>query len=37
MVKSMRVRWEGHVVYTYMGDKMNAYRVMVGKPKEREN
>jgi hypothetical protein len=30
MVKSRRMRWAGHVVR--MGDKMNAYRILVGKP-----
>jgi hypothetical protein len=30
MVKSMRVRWTGHVAY--MGKKRNACRIFVGKP-----
>jgi hypothetical protein len=30
MVKSRRMRWEGHIAR--MGVKMNAYRIMVGKP-----
>jgi hypothetical protein len=29
MIKSRRVRWEGHV--TRMGEKGNAYRILVGK------
>jgi hypothetical protein len=28
--KSRRMRWEGHVVR--MGEKRNAYRLLVGKP-----
>jgi hypothetical protein len=28
-------RWAGHVAG--MGDKRNAYRILVGKPKERDN
>jgi hypothetical protein len=28
----MRMRWEGHVAG--MGEKMNAYRVLVGNPEE---
>jgi hypothetical protein len=31
MSKSRRVRWEGNVAR--MGDKRNAYRLLVGKPK----
>jgi hypothetical protein len=30
MIKSWRMRWAGHV--TRMGEKMNAYRILVGKP-----
>jgi hypothetical protein len=30
MVKSWRMGWEGPV--TYMGDKMDAYRILVRKP-----
>jgi hypothetical protein len=30
MIKSRRMRWAGHV--TLMGEKMNAYRIFVGKP-----
>jgi hypothetical protein len=30
MVKSGRMRWAGHVLC--MGEKMNAYRILVGKP-----
>jgi hypothetical protein len=29
-VKSRRMRWAGHVAR--MGEKMNAYRILVGKP-----
>jgi hypothetical protein len=28
MIKSMRMRWEGHVVQ--IGEKRNAYRILVG-------
>jgi hypothetical protein len=31
MVKSRRMRWEGHV--TRIGEKRNAYRISVGNPK----
>jgi hypothetical protein len=31
MIKSRRMRWAGHVAR--MGDKRNAYRIFVGKPK----
>jgi hypothetical protein len=34
MIKSRRMRWEGHV--TRMGEKRNAYRILVGKPRRRE-
>jgi hypothetical protein len=30
ITKSRRMRWEGHVIR--MGEKRNAYRLMVGKP-----
>jgi hypothetical protein len=30
MIKSMRMRWAGHVVG--MGEKRNACRILVGKP-----
>jgi hypothetical protein len=30
MIKSRRMRWEGHVAR--MGEKRNAYRILVGKP-----
>jgi hypothetical protein len=30
MIKSRRIRWAGHVAR--MGEKMNAYRILVGKP-----
>jgi hypothetical protein len=30
MIKSRRMRWAGHV--TRMGEKRNAYRIVVGKP-----
>jgi hypothetical protein len=30
MIKSMRMRWAGHVTRT--GDKRNAYRILVGMP-----
>jgi hypothetical protein len=32
MIKSRRMRWAGSV--TRMGAKMNAYRILVGKPEE---
>jgi hypothetical protein len=31
MIKSRRMRWAGHVAR--MGEKKNAYRILVGKPK----
>jgi hypothetical protein len=31
MIKSKRMRWAGHVAR--MGEKRNAYRLLVGKPK----
>jgi hypothetical protein len=30
MIKSMRIRWAGHVAR--MGENKNAYRILVGKP-----
>jgi hypothetical protein len=30
MLKSSRIRWAGHVAQ--MGEKRNAYRILVGKP-----
>jgi hypothetical protein len=30
MIKSRRMRWEGHVAR--MGETRNAYRILVGKP-----
>jgi hypothetical protein len=30
IIKSRRIRWVGHV--TRMGEKRNAYRLLVGKP-----
>jgi hypothetical protein len=30
MIKSKRMRWEGHVAR--MGEKRNAYRILVGNP-----
>jgi hypothetical protein len=30
MIKSRRMRWAGHVAR--MGEKRNAYRIVVGKP-----
>jgi hypothetical protein len=32
MIKSRRMRWAGHV--PRMGERKNAYRILVGKPKE---
>jgi hypothetical protein len=31
-IKSRRMRWAGHVAR--MGEKRNAYRILVGKPEE---
>jgi hypothetical protein len=31
MIKSRRMRWAGHV--TCMGEKRNAYKILVGRPK----
>jgi hypothetical protein len=33
IIKSRRMRWAGHVAR--MGDKRNAYRLLVGKPERR--
>jgi hypothetical protein len=33
IIKSTRMRWGGHV--TRMGEKRNAYRILVGKPEEK--
>jgi hypothetical protein len=33
MIKSRRMRWTGHVAR--MGEKRNAYRILVGKPEGR--
>jgi hypothetical protein len=33
MIKSRRMRWAGHVAR--MGQKMNAYRLLVGMPEEK--
>jgi hypothetical protein len=33
VIKSKRMRWVGHVAR--MGDKRNAYRLLVGKPEGR--
>jgi hypothetical protein len=33
MIKSRRMRWAGHVAR--MGEKRNAYRILVGKPEEK--
>jgi hypothetical protein len=33
IIKSKRMRWEGHVAR--MGEKMNAYRLLVGKPERK--
>jgi hypothetical protein len=35
MIKSMRMRWAGHVARR--GERRNAYRILVGKQKERDN
>jgi hypothetical protein len=34
MIKSRRMRWEGHVAR--MGEKRNAYRITVGKPERKK-
>jgi hypothetical protein len=33
MIKSRRMRWAGHVAR--MGEKRNAYRILVGKPERK--
>jgi hypothetical protein len=33
MIKSRRMRWEGHVAR--MGERRNACRILVGKPEEK--
>jgi hypothetical protein len=33
MIKSRRMRWAGHLAC--MGEKINAYRILVGKPEGR--
>jgi hypothetical protein len=33
MIKSRRMRWAEHV--SRMGEKRNAYRILVGKPEEK--
>jgi hypothetical protein len=35
MIKSRRMRWEGHVAR--MGEKSNTYRILVGKPKGKKD
>jgi hypothetical protein len=35
IIKSRRMRWAGHVAR--MGEKRNAYRLLVGKPEERDH
>jgi hypothetical protein len=35
MIKSRRMRWEGHVAR--MGEKRNVYRILVGSQKERDH
>jgi hypothetical protein len=35
VVKSRRMRWAGHVAY--MGEGRDVYRVLVGKPEERDH
>jgi hypothetical protein len=32
MIKSRRMKWAGHVAR--MGEKMNAHRIVAGKPEE---
>jgi hypothetical protein len=34
MVKSMRIRWAGYIAR--MGERMNAYRILVGNPEGRK-
>jgi hypothetical protein len=35
IIKSRRMRWARHVAR--MGEKRNAFRILVGKPKERDH
>jgi hypothetical protein len=35
MIKSRKMRGAGHVAW--MGEKSNAYRILVGKPEERDH
>ena len=35
VIKSRRMRWAGHVAR--MGEERGAYRVLVGKPRERDH
>jgi hypothetical protein len=35
IIKSRNIRWAGHVAP--MGEKRNVYRLLVGKPKERDH
>jgi hypothetical protein len=35
IIKSMRMKWAGHVAR--MGEKRNVYRLLVGKPEERDH
>jgi hypothetical protein len=34
MIKSRRMRWGGHVAL--MGEKRNAYRILVGEPERKD-
>jgi hypothetical protein len=34
MIKSRRMRWAGNIAR--MGEKRNAYRILVGKPRRKE-
>jgi hypothetical protein len=35
MIKSRRMRWAGHVAR--MGERRNAYRILVGKPERKRS
>jgi hypothetical protein len=35
MIKSRRMRWAGHIAR--MGEKRNAYRILVGKPEGKKS
>jgi hypothetical protein len=35
IIKSRKMRWAGHVAR--MGEKRNVYRLLVGKPRERDH